>query len=565
MAVGIDHPQPYPSRTDPAAADSRLNPYIPFMKPARRTIVAFFASLLGASTFAIWDPPATAPALSPPAATPASPAKKTTSAWYTISMGGQQAGYQHEVRTISASTTTTEQTAVISLRRGDSTIKNRLESTFVETADHKPVSMTLRRELGAEPVSETFTFREKDVAVKSTQGTGKAARISERIEPLPHGPWMTPAAAHEFLVQRQTAGAKEISFRTIDPSAGIAASTETYTFIERTSLTVAAKPIPSWKYKLASSKLQGIIQTVWLDELGALLRAEMDVGGVHMTTVWSTREDALRQAAGPEIMVATFVKPDKPIRTPRAITSASFTLRSTSGDLPDLPTAGSQAFTRIDKASARVTINLQTTSASADAELSDATASSSAIGKDDPEIVALARRALEKLHPDADDSARVEAIRSFVHEFITNKNLASGFATAGEVARSKSGDCTEHAVLAAALLRASGIPARVASGLVYADQFSGERNVFAYHMWTQAAVTPSGASPASKAARVWIDTDATLDKQRFDGTHITLAVTALKDGEFETAMVSVIRVLGQLSITVGETTTAPASAPGRGT
>ena len=40
-------------------------------------------------------------------------------------------------------------------------------------------------------------------------------------------------------------------------------------------------------------------------------------------------------------------------------------------------------------------------------------------------------------------------------------------ATAAEVARSREGDCTEHAVLLAALARARGIPARVAMGLVY--------------------------------------------------------------------------------------------------
>lgn len=531
------------------------------MKPARRFLAALFVAHLWVPAIALPEPPAPAPPTAQPTTAPA------TSAWYTISMGGQQAGYQHESRTTSGQTITSEQDAVISLRRGETTIKNRLESTFVETADHKPVSMTLRREIGAEPISETYTFREKDVSIKSTQGSGKAARTSERVEPLPQGTWLTPAAAQAFVVQRQTAGAKEISLRTIDPSAGIAVSSETYTLVERTSITIAAKPIPAWKYTLTSSKLQGIAQTVWLDEHATVLRAEMDVAGVHMTTEWSTREEALRRATGPEIMVATFVKPDKHVRDARSITSATFTLRSTSGDLPELPTAGGQTFTRTDKASAKVAISLEGTSAASDAEIADASASSSAISKDDPDIVALATRALANLPAGADDGARVEAIRAFVHDFITNKNLASGFATASEVARTKSGDCTEHAVLTAALLRAAGIPARVASGLVYADQFSGERHVFAYHMWTQAAVTPApdaGQPRAAKAARVWIDTDATLDKRRFDATHITLAVTALKDGEFETAMVGVIRVLGQLSITVGQTTTNTGHAPGRG-
>ena len=38
------------------------------------------------------------------------------------------------------------------------------------------------------------------------------------------------------------------------------------------------------------------------------------------------------------------------------------------------------------------------------------------------------------------------------------------------------------------MLRADGIPARVASGLVYADGFLGSRDIFGWHMWTQALI-----------------------------------------------------------------------------
>ena len=30
-----------------------------------------------------------------------------------------------------------------------------------------------------------------------------------------------------------------------------------------------------------------------------------------------------------------------------------------------------------------------------------------------------------------------------------------------------------------------GIPTRVATGLVYADEFEGKKDVLVYHMWTQ--------------------------------------------------------------------------------
>jgi hypothetical protein len=69
-------------------------------------------------------------------------------------------------------------------------------------------------------------------------------------------------------------------------------------------------------------------------------------------------------------------------------------------------------------------------------------------------------------------------IESFVNGYITTKDLSVGYASAAEVARSRQGDCSEHAVLTAAMCRAVGIPARVVCGVVYVDTFIGQKRVF---------------------------------------------------------------------------------------
>jgi transglutaminase-like putative cysteine protease len=116
-----------------------------------------------------------------------------------------------------------------------------------------------------------------------------------------------------------------------------------------------------------------------------------------------------------------------------------------------------------------------------------------------------------------------------------------GFASAAEVARTRTGDCTEHAVLLAAMLRAEKIPARVVSGLIYADEFEGKKGIFGYHMWAQASL--GGGS--------WLNLDATLpDNATFDATHIALATTDLADGETSNALVSLVPLLGNLKIAV---------------
>jgi len=119
-----------------------------------------------------------------------------------------------------------------------------------------------------------------------------------------------------------------------------------------------------------------------------------------------------------------------------------------------------------------------------------------------------------------------------------------GFASATEVARSREGDCTEHGVFLASLLRARGIPARVVSGLIYADSFAGSQNIFGYHMWTQALLDIDGA-------KRWVDLDATLPASHpADATHIAVVTSELADGELGVSMMPVAQMMGRVGIVV---------------
>ena len=87
-----------------------------------------------------------------------------------------------------------------------------------------------------------------------------------------------------------------------------------------------------------------------------------------------------------------------------------------------------------------------------------------------------------------------------------------GYGSALEAFRSRRGDCTEYAVLLAAMGRALGVPTRVVSGLVYSRYFEGQRHVFVPHVWVHAW---TGAG--------WQSFDAALGQ--FDSTHLAFAVS----------------------------------------
>jgi transglutaminase-like putative cysteine protease len=136
---------------------------------------------------------------------------------------------------------------------------------------------------------------------------------------------------------------------------------------------------------------------------------------------------------------------------------------------------------------------------------------------------------------------RAEAMRRFVGRYVRNFDFSVGFASASEVARTRQGDCTEHAVLLAAMLKADGIPARVVNGLVYIEAMLGHRHVFGYHMWTQAWIDGR-----------WVDLDATLDRPAFDAAHIALSASDLDDGVTDSGMIQMLALFGRLSIDLHE-------------
>ena len=88
--------------------------------------------------------------------------------------------------------------------------------------------------------------------------------------------------------------------------------------------------------------------------------------------------------------------------------------------------------------------------------------------------------------PSGDNVERMQALQDLVNGHISKKSLNIGYASAGDAARLREGDCTEHALLLAALGRAIGIATRVVNGLAYTGDFEGNKAVFVPHAWVAA-------------------------------------------------------------------------------
>jgi transglutaminase-like putative cysteine protease len=152
------------------------------------------------------------------------------------------------------------------------------------------------------------------------------------------------------------------------------------------------------------------------------------------------------------------------------------------------------------------------------------------VQSEDPRVVQLANEAAG----DESDPTKVAlALERHVGSSIRKVNFTQALATAADVARTGEGDCTEHAVLLAAMARAKGIPARVAIGLVYVEGLQG----FGYHMWNELFLNDR-----------WVPMDATLAHGGIGAGHLKLSHSSLAGGDAYSSFLPVARVLGRLTI-----------------
>ncbi|NLI15758.1 MAG: transglutaminase domain-containing protein [candidate division Zixibacteria bacterium] len=120
----------------------------------------------------------------------------------------------------------------------------------------------------------------------------------------------------------------------------------------------------------------------------------------------------------------------------------------------------------------------------------------------DPEITKLAEEILDN---ERNPKTKAELINRWVYLNI-KKEYSPEISNALATLRARKGDCGEHSALAVALLRASGIPARVASGVVYWPEGKG----FAYHAWVELYLGK------------WVQMDPTWNELSANATHIML-------------------------------------------
>jgi hypothetical protein len=280
--------------------------------------------------------------------------------------------------------------------------------------------------------------------------------------------------------------ATEFQYATIKPELGLDLVNITSTFQGASELDVGkgSVSVQQWDTTIAGMAMK---VSEWVNDKGTVLQMHIESGTGLIEAVLSTElkaeAEAKAETNAPELVDSTNVHLDAPVgelHAWRGYRRATFTVHAKTGELQEeLPSSG---FQRVSKRSdGGLTVQVDMTEGSvadeADQNNIEYREASAMVDGTDPAVVEIAVLAVGRLYaaPDGPRTAgsimeRANKLRAAVKDHIKVFDLATGYASASETARRAAGDCSEHAVLLAAVLRSDGIPSRVCSGLVYTER-----------------------------------------------------------------------------------------------
>lgn len=467
------------------------------------------------------------------------PALAGSDQWYGMSLAGSPAGWSHMVDRVEGDARTTMNETAFRISRAGVEVSMTVQVEWVESRDGTPRSMTSRQDMGVQQMTTLWTFEEDSIRIVTEQD----GRRNETTVPAPSIPWFAPGALQDAFKESAQAGNDTVVLTTLSPDFGPEPVTMTYNRIGSEEILVEGRPQTASVWSMQMDKLPFPSISKYGPDW-TLLSTEMKApfGQIDMTL--STREQAMAALEGksPELMLNLMIEPDRPIPNWLHARNGRFRLRAKDGAMPDLPSVGYQRVEPTDEAGAVIqTMNLDSPSKASQEEIADPQyrSGSGMIDPGDKAIRDLVDRALVDVGTDVGE--RAEALRSFVHRWISIKNYRTAFASASETARNRTGDCSEHGVLLAAMLRVDGIPARVATGLVYFNPETAQgEGVYGWHMWTQAIVDGH-----------WIDLDATLPVAYTVG-HVLVDTSSLADDTGVGDQYNMLALIGNMEIDVLE-------------
>ncbi len=462
-----------------------------------------------------------------------------TTQYLAVLMDGKKIGHSISTFKIADGKAQTNVLMSMTLSRNGRNITIVADTTEIETPDGEPLAFSFKVDTGI--MGQVVKKGQISPDGKTLNVVMEVAGMSQKRQmPWPQGALMS----HGRLLAERKAGLKpgtEIKSVVFDPST-MAKQTVTSVVGKETKIDLMGRVVLLTEIKSELQSSMGAMKaTSYVDDKFTPLKTIMPAMGMTIELIDCSRAVAMASNETIDLMSKVIVSSPTTLSKKQLAGPLVYTIKPSSADsAPEFPSGANQSVKVAEDKT--ITVSIAPTPAAKDSPLKYA-------GKDKTALEALKpstyvqsdHKLIKKLAAEAIGDAKDAAtaamrIEKFVRGYIKKKNLSVGYATALEVAQSPEGDCTEHAVLTAALCRASGIPAQVVMGLAYVDQFGGHRNIFGPHAWNRAFIGGK-----------WVGLDSAL--KGFNTGHITLAAG---DGVSD-AMFKVANTIGNFKIVKIET------------
>ncbi|HUT31003.1 MAG TPA: transglutaminase-like domain-containing protein [Sedimentisphaerales bacterium] len=476
--------------------------------------------------------------------------------YFAVFMEGKKVGHAIQSRTVAEGKVTTTEEVSITISRLDIPITVKMTETGIETVDGKPLAFESLQDLGLMAMKVSGTIDEQgkvNVKVMSMGGEQQSTidwpsgaimaeglRLLEMQKGLKEGTEYTAKVFSPGILGSVDVKISIGPKRNVDLLGRVVSLTEvkTTTKVPLQNLSVLGQPagentgerIPDEKVP----QFYDIVSTGYVDENLRLQKNITPVMDFEVEMVACTKEFALGENDVLELVSKMFLPSPQPLDNIDSAKAAIYHLQPVAGanDLK-IPVTDNQ---QVRSEAGRVIVTVRPVAAPAgarfpykgkDPAILEAMKPTRFVQSDNKEIIRLARQAVGGTRDAGEAAKKIEA---FVAGYVENKSLSVGYASAAEVAASRQGDCSEFAVLTAALCRAVGIPAQVVVGVAYvnwdpmmrriinpqgADTANAE-HVFGGHAWVQACVGDK-----------WVGLDAAFKSAGlggYDPGHIALAV-----------------------------------------
>jgi len=468
--------------------------------------------------------------------------------YFAVFMEGKKVGYAIQNRAVAGNKVTTSVELKITLSRVGVSVSVQTQASTIETIDGKPLGFELEQALGMMVTKTVGTIDEQGkVTVKTGQQqvefdwpSGAVMSEGMRLLHLKHG-----------LAEGTTYTAKFFDpsmMQVVDVEVKVGSKQN----VDLLGRVVALTEVQS---NISSAQIGALISTEYYDDKLRLQKSITPVMGMTIEQVACTKEFALGQIDVLEVVDKMFMVSPEPLDDIGSVRSITYTLspvrdpaeKVSNGVSQTKETAGLKIPSNDNQkvkwlSNGKVILTVEPVVAprgvrfpyhGTDPTALEALEPTRYVESNQKVIIDLARRAVGRTKDAAEAARRIEA---FVADYVTDKSLSVGYASAAEVAVSRQGDCTEHAVLTAAMCRAVGIPAQVVTGLAYVSQWRDFKSGFGGHAWVQVYIGDK-----------WVGLDAAFKSAGlggYDAGHIALAVGSGNPEDF----ISLLNTMGRFKI-----------------